>query len=1141
MTPILRLLLIFLPFYTFSTLAQPLKIPDYPLVVASTVEPNIVFLMDDSGSMETVVVAKPFDDDTFDFQCPENLRLSNESTVYTRLKDDGAAYFVANGLSYVWGKESTEGLSIPRWGVVGTREVCVGASCFDVDNYGYVDEFLSKRCFDKDTVYRANLTYWGNWFQETNYSGNFLNWYYSNTNQSGFDFFDPPDGEAKRKKKTAKTRMSVAIDAASSLMKKISKSRVGLFSFHSNESDAADGAELHVPLAPILDNRSSLLTELASLKPGDATPLAEALEGIGRYYLEGFQSSLLRLPRKKQKPSNLDGNGNGNGNDDDDDDDDTPSSVAAEDIFAYEPKYHGKSKPTKLKPSIEYSCQSNFAVTLTDGLPTLDANVSGYLQNYDPDGLSEYFLEDVALALKEMDLRPDLDHPNGLTSVDNVVSYFIGFADSSLLDSPLLPRAAENAGTPYLNAINEQELNSAMEVILSDIRARVGTQASVAFNSAELSTKSALFLAQFSSDHWAGDIVSYPLQSNGALAPLPNWSAAKSLDQQDFKTRNIFTSNQQNGIPFVWDSLSELQKRDLGFSLSDENQYSADKGKKVLDFIWGDRSEEGSEPENLRVRASRLGDIVHSTPVYVGSPEMRWPDFSKNNLFGSSQYSYSSFKFGMASQRTPVIYSGANDGMLHGFYTQNNTSTNSLLGEEAIAYIPNALFDSSGFTTGMHYLADQRYQHKFYVDLTPIVSDVFIPRVVNRSASWRTLLIGGLRSGGKGLFALDVTDPNEFAKSDLSNELVLWEFTDNDDDDLGYVFGPGTIAMMPNGRWALIVGNGYNNSGSGEAKLFILFLDGGLDGSWTENIDYIKISTGVGNIGNPNGLSMPRVVDINGDAVADLVYAGDLQGNLWAFDVSSVSPVGGTASQGWRVKYSNNGSPQPLVSVSDSNNTQQPITSPPVVLLNNKVVTTENNEPNVFVLFGTGRFIETDDIANNLSVQAYYGVWDKGDSGLNRSNLEARNLVRNSQLRTITGDAVNWSRSHGWYFDLLNNGVNEGERVVSESSIRGKVLFFNTMIPEEATCSENGSGWLMSLDPLTGLAPEKGIFDTDDDGNSDQGFVGALYLQGLPNYSGFLGDYQYTPSSNGKIERRKIDVFSGYKTGRLSWEERLPN
>ena len=206
----------------------------------------------------------------------------------------------------------------------------------------------------------------------------------------------------------------------------------------------------------------------------------------------------------------------------------------------------------------------------------------------------------------------------------------------------------------------------------------------------------------------------------------------------------------------------------------------------------------------------------------------------------------------------------------------------------------------------------------------------------------------------------------------VSAKTVLWEFDSTDDADLGYSFSRPTIVPMegPSNtiQWAVVVGNGYNDLGSGEAKLFVLLIEQGLDGTWSPG-DYVEITTGVGDTSNRNGLSTPAVIDSDGDGLADRAYAGDLEGNMWAFDLSGSTPGN------WDVAYYDGTDPEPLFNGPSG----QQITSSPVIVRNKDVATSGSNFPNTMVIFGTGQYLTTGDLTTT-GTQTMYGVWDSSDS-----------------------------------------------------------------------------------------------------------------------------------------------------------------
>ena len=1102
-----------------------LNLSDSPLVVSGAVDPNIMLLLDTSGSMSNIVPDSPFSAATDYVNCTGGNRLAADSAeqVEIRVQSDGDVYFSYDGSSYDFGNGSGSGIT-----------------------------GRTQKCFYDDSSYNARLSGNGSsggervpsGYLQAEYTGNFLNWYLSNNTYSGGANF----GAGAVQRPGTNTRMEVAKAAGASLVTGLNDVRLGMASYH-----GSNGATIQNGIEDIAVNRSAVSTSITNLSNSGSTPLGEAFAAIGRYFLQGFESNTLTLHPGETNEA----------------------TAVASDIFGPPSYASGVTVPTNSVANrvIQYQCQKNFIVALTDGRPQSDRDISSYLQDYDGDcdGASpaclsydrkaasegyEYessgsdYLDDVAGALYDIDLRPNLNDSSGSPVKNNVTSYMIGFADDQAVNDPLMRDTASNGGGEFLVARTSSALSNVFNSVFASIFSQVGSVASVAFNSSQLSSDSAVFQAKFDSARWNGSLQAFPLSDTGVIE-AEAWDAADKLDALALADRNVFTYNEDTneGAEFTLATISAAQKADLwaGQDSDDDGDTSNDDedAQLLLEYLLGDRSNEGTDAIEFRVRTSRLGDIVNSTPVFVGAPELNWPDYDSaaSVKFGSSSKNYSDFKEGAAESRTKMLYVGANDGMLHGF---NGAVSGTGAGDELFAYIPGMLASSNN-NSGLHYLASQNYDHKFYVDATPAVSDVFIDS--GAGSDWLTVLIGGLRAGGQGYYALDITDPDRFSDpANNADEVVLWEFTSTDDANLGNTYGTPTIVKMANGKWAAVFGNGYNNTGDGHAELFIVFIEAGIDGTWTytgtpNTDDYVRIDTGVGSSTTPNGLSTIRIADVDGDSVADRIYGGDLLGNMWVFDVTSSSPAS------WGSVYTASGAAAPLFTAENVSGEVQPITTAPLLAKNKNIVTSVSNAPNFLVLFGTGKYLEASDVSSNSSIQSYYAVSDAQAGSLTRSNLERREVLTTvTGLRTVTGDPIDWAVEKGWFLDLENQltgseppalGAAVGERVVSESLLRRTILFFNTAIPSDVECESGGTGWLMSLQYDTGLAPSFAVFDTTNNGidSSDLGYVGRYFADGLPAKSGILGDKQYTPSSDGSILDRDIYVGLGNKEGRLSWQE----
>ena len=357
----------------------------------------------------------------------------------------------------------------------------------------------------------------------------------------------------------------------------------------------------------------------------------------------------------------------------------------------------------------------------------------------------------------------------------------------------------------------------------------------------------------FDNTSWQGDLIEYTITNTGLRStdvdytvnpPTTagsNWSARTTFasniagDAMYWSSaRKIITSTTGiNQLAFRWNNLTAGLKQALdstGDPLVAQND--------VLDYIRGDRSKEGV---NFRTRQSILGDIIHSTPLYVGQPT---GDYS---LPG-----YATFK---DTARAGRLYVGANDGMLHVFNESD--------GSEVYAYIPSMLIHK------LKNLTNTPYSHTFFVDGALRAGDAYI------GATWKTILAGGMGAGEKGFFVLDITNPNLSSEttSTGTNKKILWEKTSN---DLGYIHGAPSIVKLPDGNWYVATGNGYAST-NGDAQLYLLNLSNGNTTTMTALMD------------TDNGLSVPTFIDINQDYMVDFAYAGDLKGNLWRFDLSNLN------------------------------------------------------------------------------------------------------------------------------------------------------------------------------------------------------------------------------------------------------------
>lgn len=742
-------------------------------------------------------------------------------------------------------------------------------------------------------------------------------------------------------------------------------------------------------------------------------------------------------------------------------------------------------------PIIE-SCQKNFSLLFSDGYWNGGSPDSRFA-DVDGDGESisgsNRLLADVAAYFYREDLRDDLDDAVPTDSFDSanwqhMVTYTIAFGITGALtedagDKPGWPfpapvddgnwypggvyqldvvddmwHAAWNARGRFFSATRPEDLYNDVRESLTDIASRIGGAASAAANSGSISSTSRIFQAKFDTADWHGELLAFPVNDDGTLGSTAIWNANALLNAKSNSElasnaggRDVWTWNNEGspgGTAFEWSSISAEQQALLNTSAQGG---SDDLGQQRLRYVRGDSSNEAGQGGSFRSRDNKLGDIVNSDPVFIGFPPFFYP-------FGGYQTFFNDHK-----ARTGVIYVGANDGMLHAFRESD--------GEELFAYVPDEVIEH------LPALVEPDYGHRFYVDSPPAYGDVQV------GGNWISLLAGTLRSGGQGVYALDVTDPENFGASD-----VLWEFTDEVDADLGYTFGQAQVKRMANDKWAVIVGNGINNteadgnaSTTGAGALFVLFIENGADG-WQTG-DYVKLTVPGGSVDDPNALFTPAAADVDGDFRVDFIYAGDRNGKMWKFDVSDASPAN------WGLAFNE----EPLFDAGAGH----PITDRPAVAAH-----PAGRRLGQLVIFGTGQFIETgDNAAAGQPEQSLYAIWDFDEDWATEKEVPAADLHGNTRdelasatftvddgVRVMSGGAdTSWLDGDGdpddlgWYVDLPVTG----ERIVRRPVLRDNLVFFVTLIPSELSCSAGGTGWVMAMDFSTGQAATFPVFDIGGD------------------------------------------------------------
>ena len=747
------------------------------------------------------------------------------------------------------------------------------------------------------------------------------------------------------------------------------------------------------------------------------------------------------------------------------------------------------------------TCQQAFTIIFTDGYYNGSSPSVG---NEDGNGDTLYdgspfgdstsdTLSDVAMKYYEDDLNTTLSDDVPVTTVDpanhqHMVTYTVAFGVTGSLDTTLYEDCpigtcpsswpSTSGDTGKIDDMFHAAVNGRGKFISAQSTAELNTALEALKKDIDSRIGAAAALATNSIQKTVGSVIYQGIYNTS------NWYGEVSAYPLSVTSGAIGSATwvASDHVP-AWDARNILSfTGTAGIVFEDGNLTSTQKGlltasglgtsAQIVDFIRGDTSNNVANGGTLRTRNHMLGDFVHSAPTYFEG----------------------------------VIYIGSNDGMLHAF--------DAVTGEELFAYVPNLVYDH------LADLADPGYDHQFYVDNTATV--------VNTGTT--DLLVCGLRKGGKGYFALDVTTPTAMGAGN-----VLWEYSADGDPDMGYSYSRAAIVHTEAEGYVVIFGNGYEST-NGEAVLYVLEAETG-----TLLKQFKTGATGC------NGLASPTVVDVEVDGYVDYAFAGDLQGNLWKFDLR-----GGDKSA-WTFSYMDGSTPKPLISVKNTSGTAQPITAAPTVMLD---CVDMSEGRGMMVLFGTGQYVSSDDFSDTTE-QSLYGIWDWGpmwegkDSfsvaqtkflGTLNTDRSFSNAPSGTELleQVFEYNSADWSVLSDypidWYNPVDSTGYHlgwvidlpeSGERSIYQPSLSNFVAMFVSTIPSSSACDAGGSSVVYQLSACSGGRTSIPVFDVNADGeitDVDVIVVGGVTVQvsGMKFESALLppssiGDITILPDSGGNM------------------------
>jgi type IV pilus assembly protein PilY1 len=622
--------------------------------------------------------------------------------------------------------------------------------------------------------------------------------------------------------------------------------------------------------------------------------------------------------------------------------------------------------------------------------------------------------------------------------------------------------AAVNGRGIYFSARNPTQLANGLSTALTSITARDGSASAAATSNLEpIAGDNYAYIASYRTQFWDGDLEARTIDPvTGVVSIASVWSARDKLDTLAAATtpgganRNIKFRDPVSGslLDFTWANLSPTLK---GYftsgSISSLSQWPGivaagqvanAEGQNLVNFLRGDST---YESQYYRLREHILGDIVNGAPVFVKTAQADYIDTGYLAPAGAN------FKECVNSggaacgaifngPRAPTVYVSSNDGMLHAFDASNTG------GAERWAYIPSLIMPK------LYRLAERNYasNHEYFVDGSPTLGDFYD----TAAGKWKTLLVAGLRKGGRGYYALDVTDP--------ANPIAMWEFNvratascpsatlpgDKDDCDLGFTYGNPIITKLANGTWVVVVTSGYNNVSPGDGKGYLYVLNPAT-GAVVKKIQAANAvqSLSPGDTTTPSGLSRINAwidnAEVNNTTLK--VYGGDLLGNLWRFNLDA-----GTA-------YS-------IAKLTDPLGVPQSVTTAPELA-------DVNGKDMVYV--ATGRYLGVSDILS-AQRQTVYGIKDETNGTVPVTPINARGATVIAQTltpnplvvgtRNVTAYPVDLTVKDGWRVDLPDTG----ERVNVEPKLILGTLIVASNVPTPSVCEPSGSSWLNGFDYRTG-------------------------------------------------------------------------
>jgi type IV pilus assembly protein PilY1 len=892
----------------------------------------------------------------------------------------------------------------------------------------------------------ASRVIWGTWptaQQYRVYSGNYLNWYYGAASTS--------------------TRLEVMQDVASNIVNSVNGVNIGLMHFNYDE-----GGEVLHAVEDVATGRTNLLAAINGLNLNGFTPLSETLYEAHQY-LRGATPVY------------------GGG------------SVSA--------AFDTSGGTTVYNSPIEQSCQKNHIVLLTDGEPTRDSGANGSIVGLvdaagdsfndliggscdaesspaDSNGLC---LDDLAEFMYDGDISSE-------PGLQNVITHTVGF----LIDLPMLEDTAARGGGEYRTATDTATLTTALTNIVTSIldTQSTFTAPSVSINAFNQTRHlNDIYVGLFrpsSTAHWPGNLKKFKLRASDSQIvdandlPIIDPVTGVFVDTvQDFWSSTIDGTSVVSGGAAA--QLSASRNVYSYFGNSDlthvTNRIEAANGAltdgvlntgvaglpsrlEVIDFINGLDVGDADQDGDITEAHNQIGDPLHSRPVVV----VYGPDTDD-----------------------ALVFMGTNDGYLHAFDVADGSEVWSFLPPEFLDQQVDLLVDNS--SANKLYGPDGSIRVQMIADADGVIEEADGERVY---------LFFGMRRGGDAYYALDITDPD--------SPEVLWHKDSSDLPGMGQSWSSTTPtriniqgATQNTNKLALVIGGGYDASQDASAH----------STDATGNSIYI-VDTVSGDLlwhGTNSGgtqdfsdadwsmdYSIPadvRVLDLNGDGFADRMYAGDMGGQIWRFDIENGKPASELVAGGVIAQLGAAGLASPSVA-----DTRRFYYAPDVALVIN------NDYNYVHIGIGSGHRAHPNATVNHDEFYALRDYWTYAPKtqGEYNDNI-AFPLITVGDLVDVTTDtsASVPQGSPGWRMSL-NDGGWLGEKVLAESRVFDGRVFVSTYRPgtNGVSCEPALGTTRQYVMSVFNASPVTNLDGSVEDYNGD-GIVDPQDLQLTDRYREFQG------------------------------------